>query len=418
MAIGATIRVDAGNWITGKTVIGQRGRGILAQDVPTSGTHGAPPIYNDLSFPADNNKEVRWQIITPPASGAFFAYENGSFTYLGGANSLTYKLWVEGADMGNATVSLNGGTADSVAPVMNGTLSNSYINSGGFTLSWLAASDNVAVAGYKLSLDNGVTYAMDLGNVLITTLTGLLSSTLYNVKVKAYDAVGNFAAPLSTTVTTSALPDNTAPTMNGSLNISSITSSGFTSAWLAASDNIGVTGYEISVDLGTPAYSSLANVLTTSKTGMVESTLYNVRVRAVDAAGNRSVPLTTTVTTATISLTTLPLSRKIRTSTNPQMRTLSSDATYFVYNIGTSQELVFYNKSENSVTMNIMGNLADVASIPGAGDDTVSLAGGMDVIAAPGVFTFMSLDQCYAYLVGDVSVTADTDDAVVACLLV
>jgi hypothetical protein len=207
--------------------------------------------------------------------------------------------------------------------------------------------------------------------------------------------------------------------MNGSLAISGTTSSGFTTSWQAASDNIGVVGYEISVDFGTPAYFPLTNVLTSPKSGLIESTLYNVRVRAFDAAGNRSAPLTTTVTTAsaTTSLNTLPQSRKIRTSTLPEKRTLTSTAIYLVYNIGSAQELVFYNKSGSNVSVNIKGSLADHVTIPGAGEDTVSLAAGLDVVAPPGVFTFVSLDHCYAYLAGDVTITASVDNVIVACLL-
>jgi hypothetical protein len=600
--IGATTRVDSGNWITGKTVVGQRGLGILAQNIPSTGTNGAPPIYNDLSFPADNDKEVRWEIVTPPASGTFFAYEDGSFTYLGPTNTLTYKLWVAGQDMGNATVSLSVGTVDSTAPVMTGSiavsaitttgftltwsaatdatgvtgyevstdngtsytnvgnvltivkagltaatlynvkvraydaagnkatplsttattsavdstapvmvgtltvsatnsngfttswsaatdsvgvvgyevslnsgstytdignvltytstgltpsttynvrvraydaaankatplsvqgtttaditvpvmvgaLTASSINSGGFTISWQAATDNVAITGYKLSMDNGATYPYDLGNVLTTTRTGLFTSALYNVKVRAYDAAGNQSTPLSLAVSTTAFVDGIAPTMNGALTISVVNDDGFRAAWLAASDDIGVVGYEMSVDFGTPSYSPVGNVRSVSITGLEATTTYYVRVRAFDAGGNRSTALTTVVvTTVVVPSTLLPETRQIMTSTTLVKRILSSANTSIVFVRGAKQELALYNTSDNAVVVNIKGSAASEVHVPNAADSMVSVADGLNITVPAGLFTFVMLDSCYAYLNGNVTLTADADNAVMACL--
>lgn len=297
--IGATTRVDSGNWISGKTVVGQRGLGILAQNIPSTGTHGPALAYNDLSFPADNDKEVRVEIITQPASGTWFVYEDTSFTYTGPDNTTntgTYKLWVAGVDMGNATVTLNTGVLDATTPVMVGSLASSAITTSGFTLSWSAATDNVGVTGYEVSIDNGTSYT-NVGNVLTISETSLAAGTVYNCKVRAYDAANNKATPLSLAVSTSAAPDSTAPTMSGSLTVSAITSSGFTVSWLVASDNVAVTGYELSTDNGT-SYINVGNVLSYACTGKAASTLYNVKVRALDAVPNRSAPLSTTATTS------------------------------------------------------------------------------------------------------------------------
>lgn len=94
-------------------------------------------------------------------------------------------------------------------------------------------------------------------------------------------------------------PDTTPPTMTGAVAVSVITTSGAHVAWPAATDNIGVTGYEISVDTGTPAWTSIGNVLAYDITGKVASTNYTVRVRAFDAAGNRAAPIAASFTTVT-----------------------------------------------------------------------------------------------------------------------
>lgn len=91
---------------------------------------------------------------------------------------------------------------DTTPPMMNGAITVSAITSSGFTLSWSAGSDNTAVTGYEVSIDGGTSYT-NIGNVLTVTETGLTASTLYNNKVRAYDAAGNQAIPLSATATTS-----------------------------------------------------------------------------------------------------------------------------------------------------------------------------------------------------------------------
>jgi chitodextrinase len=186
---------------------------------------------------------------------------------------------------------------DAALPTMNGALTSSAVTSGGFTLNWPAASDNVGVTGYEYSTDNGTTY-INAGNVLTKAVAGLTASTAYNTKVRAYDAAGNKATPLSLAVTTAASADTTVPTLAGSITVSAITSGGARIAWPAGSDNVAVTGYEYSTDGGS-SYLNAGNVLFKDLTGLASSTAYPIRVRAYDAAGLRSTPaLAATVTTA------------------------------------------------------------------------------------------------------------------------
>lgn len=50
----------------------------------------------------------------------------------------------------------------------------------------------MAVAGYEYRVDGGT--AVDVGNVLLTTVTGLDPDTFYDFEVRAYDGSGNFSA--------------------------------------------------------------------------------------------------------------------------------------------------------------------------------------------------------------------------------
>lgn len=79
--------------------------------------------------------------------------------------------------------------------------------------------------------------------------------------------------------------DTQAPTVPTGLNHSGLSSTGFSLAWTASGDNVGVTGYDVRVN-GTILASPTTNSTTLS--GLSPSTAYVVNVRAKDAAGNLS----------------------------------------------------------------------------------------------------------------------------------
>lgn len=131
-----SLRIDTAELISGAYVVGETGLGVLAENIPSSGLDGASFLYNDLSLPADNGKEIRGLIVTPPASGTFFAWEDGSFTLVGAADgsyTFVYRLYVDGVDQGTATATIT------VGAVVSSTLSGSatlgdIIASGGFSV--------------------------------------------------------------------------------------------------------------------------------------------------------------------------------------------------------------------------------------------------------------------------------------------
>ena len=96
-----TVRVDTAQYVSGNTVIGISGLGVLGSTVASNGQHGASVIYNDLVLPADNNKEVRILITQNVQFGSLFVYEDGSFIYVGTKNdSFKYQLYVDGVVTG------------------------------------------------------------------------------------------------------------------------------------------------------------------------------------------------------------------------------------------------------------------------------------------------------------------------------
>jgi hypothetical protein len=178
---------------------------------------------------------------------------------------------------------------DATAPVLVGAITVSSLVSTGYALGWPAATDNVGVVAYDLSLDSGTTWA-NLGNVLAATVTGRNPGATDVVWVRARDAAGNVSTPvLSTSVLLPGGADVTLPVLTGSIGVAGVSSSGYTLSWPAATDNVGVTAYERSLDGGT-TWLSVGNTLGVVVTGRSAGTTDQVRVRARDAAGNASTP--------------------------------------------------------------------------------------------------------------------------------
>jgi hypothetical protein len=192
---------------------------------------------------------------------------------------------------------LDAPVADTTAPVMVGAITVSAITSSGFTLACDAATDAVGVAGYEYSIDGGTNYVAIANAARTVVVTGRSASTSHPVRMRAFDAAGNRATPLSATATTTAAADTTAPVMTGEITVSAITTSGATLSCPAATDAVGVAGYEYSINGGTN-YTVIANAArSVVVSGRPASTAHAVRMRAFDAAGNRATPLSASFTT-------------------------------------------------------------------------------------------------------------------------
>jgi len=109
--------------------------------------------------------------------------------------------------------------------------------------------------------------------------------------VKAKDAAGNSSLGGSVEVTPI---DNIPPSAPKNVAVTSISSLECTLSWTASTDNIGVVVYEIFI-----SGDSIGNTETTSfkVTGLSPSTLYQITVKAKDAAGNSSMKSAVVVTT-------------------------------------------------------------------------------------------------------------------------
>jgi YD repeat-containing protein len=170
-------------------------------------------------------------------------------------------------------------TLDNVAPSAPGTPSFSTVAQNSATASWTAATDNVAVTEYQYSLNGGAWTSN--GTTLSKSLTGLSAATSYTLQVRAKDGANNMGGASSNSFTTT---DMTPPSAPGTPSFSSVTATSATASWTAATDNVGVTSYEYSLNGG--AWTSNGAALSKSFSGLTSGASYTLQVRAKDAAGN------------------------------------------------------------------------------------------------------------------------------------
>lgn len=114
-----SLRIDTSELISGALVIGETGLGVRGDAVPSTGASGAPPLYNDISLPSEAADEFRALLVTVPAGGTFFMWEDSSFTatgYADGSYSGTYTGFKNGTSYGTATYSFTIGQPGSPAP--------------------------------------------------------------------------------------------------------------------------------------------------------------------------------------------------------------------------------------------------------------------------------------------------------------
>jgi hypothetical protein len=294
----------------GAVVLGTPYAGKLASELPT-GFPLSGLLNNDVAAGDPVGTLYCGTMVTWPSAGKFMPYEDGSFSFTDAPDgtynaSMLVKKFSPTAGLfysDTAPITLTIGQAatqpaDTTAPSMSGSVTISAITANGAHAAWQAATDNVAVTGYEVSVDAGTPSWVDVGNVASYNVSGKAASTAYTFRLRAYDGAGNKATPITAPFTTAAAADVAAPVMSGSVTTSAVTSSSVHAAWIAASDNTAVTGYEISCDTGTANWLNVGNVLLADVSALSGGTAYTFRVRAYDAAGNKSSPITAPFTTS------------------------------------------------------------------------------------------------------------------------
>ncbi len=281
-----------------------------------------------------------------------------SYTVSGLVPGTSYEFHIVARDsVGNesaasnaVTVSTTGGdTHAPTAPILSTPANTDTMAS----LSWTAASDNVGVTGYDVYQGSSSTPIASLsGTTMAYTVTGLTARTSYSFSVKAKDAAGNASAlsnVLSVTTTKAAVADTQAPTAP-TLSSTGQTASTASLSWTAATDDVGVTGYDIYVNGSSTAIATVSGATTSyTATGLTASTTYTFTVKAKDAAGNQSassnsVSVTTSAGGDTQAPTAPTLSSAGKTDTTASLSwTASTD------NVGVNGYEIYMNGSSTAI---------------------------------------------------------------------
>jgi YD repeat-containing protein len=174
-----------------------------------------------------------------------------------------------------------GAPSDITPPTTPGTPQFSSVTSNSATVTWTASFDFSGIANYQYNIGSGW---VTIGSVANVALTGLNPTTNYTFQVRAIDAAGLTGSASSASFSTPAAPDVTPPSAPGTITMGTITSTTAPASWVAASDNVGVTGYEYRLN-GAATWTNLGLVLSTN-IAVTGGTNYTLEVRARDGAGN------------------------------------------------------------------------------------------------------------------------------------
>jgi len=173
-------------------------------------------------------------------------------------------------------------STDNITPSVPASLTATVVSSSQINLDWIASTDNVAIAGY-IVFRNDFPVAFRTADAFVDT--GLSANTQYTYTVKAVDTSFNLSdASLAVDATTLA-KDEVMPSAPLNLTITVISSRQIDLNWTAATDNIGVVGYQI---FRNGVLIDTSDDLMFSSTHLAATTKYSFAVKAFDAAGNIS----------------------------------------------------------------------------------------------------------------------------------
>ncbi|GAA1737584.1 cellulose binding domain-containing protein [Luedemannella helvata] len=259
-----------------------------------------------------------------PAVGAALATVLAFFTI----------MFAQAAQAGNAVPVM--ASVDTTPPSVPTGLSVSVNCNRDVSVRWTASTDDVGVVNYDVYRSNSGIVATTTS----TTYADRISGVMVQYQVRARDAAGNVSdysaavtayipgcpVPTSAGPTTAAV-DTTPPSVPTGLWVSISCTLDVSVGWTAATDNVGVTGYDVYRASGNSSFALIATMAgTTYAERMPTGGLVQYQVRARDAAGN--VSAFTSPVTGYIPPCPPPSSAPVSPSANTQ----SCTATYSVGN--------------------------------------------------------------------------------------
>jgi fibronectin type 3 domain-containing protein len=197
----------------------------------------------------------------------------------------------------NAIEAVKINSVDGQPPSVPGGLLATPISTTQVDVQWSAASDNVAVTGYRLERCKGASCSdfTEIATPSGTSFsdTALASSKVYRYRIRSADAAANLSnySPVASAATPG-LVDAQPPSAPTGLTTTADSSTQIRLNWVASTDNIRVTGYRIErcAGVGCSSFGQIGTSIGTmfNDNGVNGGATYRYRVRAFDAASNVS----------------------------------------------------------------------------------------------------------------------------------
>jgi len=269
--------------ITGLTAATTYAMTVKAKDAPDNVSD--PSVVLNVTTPASPAAYTLLTTQTPTTSDHDHLYELGMKFQSSYAGKITkirfYKMPNEGTGHTGRLWSATGTQLVSV--------SFTGESSSGWQEATLSTPYSIAAdTTYVVSVNSVVNYAATDSGFKSAVINGPLSSIVGNNGV--YGTPSTF--PTHSFANTNyfrdvvvVVPDTTAPSSPTSLSSSSVSSSGFILSWLSATDNVGVTAYDVYLN-GT-LYTTVGDTFAVVS-GLTSGAVYSMTVTAKDQAGNVS----------------------------------------------------------------------------------------------------------------------------------
>lgn len=248
--------------------------------IPQSSFGSAAPMVSDAHFITPTDGKV---------NGQRSNYPHGMVA------SATWTS-LNGSKLGSSAVSGYTGTVFEPIDEFKGDIARMYF--------YFATRYETTVSGYTFPMFNGTS-----NQVFTTAFLNMLLAWNTQDPVNAREIARNNAIystqsnrnpyidhPEYVQAVWNPTADSQAPTAPTSLAVTASTSNSVSLSWLAATDNIGVTGYDVYMN---NALKATVTGLSTTITGLTASTEYSFYVKAKDAAANTSVASNTANATTT-----------------------------------------------------------------------------------------------------------------------
>lgn len=370
------------------------GGGFPVQQVSLTGSYVLDPValgwptteIVTLAFTQDatGNRAVTYGSGVVMASGVSWLLAQGTAAGSEVVTTWRYSVGLAKWVCEGCWVSIAGGVPTDVTAPTVGTMAASSITNTGFTLTVSGASDagGLHATPYAFTIDGGTTWSAYQTSPTYV-VSGRPPATAHTANWRVRDAAGNVSTGTAQTVTTTATADTTPPVWSATFTpVGTPTATVATfQASAMATDDVGVSAYEVSYDNGTTWTTVTPEIDWTFQLQGVGGTTYaQTKLRAKDAAGNTSTPVLSVPSYTMAAAQALLVADDFNRADGPL--SMSSSGHTWTLEEGTQMPAV----KDNHLVRGFTGGTSPIVSVPvGQADMLVSansLGGGYPVIYA------------------------------------